>query len=183
MVHGDLEDSYSIPFSFLTPKGPTQYDRNHGPVPHVSAADHIVTIDGLVKKTLKLNLGNLSHDFRQHKVVCVLECAGNRRHSMRTRLHEVQGIDWFDAAILNAEWEGPLLRDVLLTAGIESQSKELHVAFACYQTKCQDDDWYGGSIPLSRAMDKDAEAVLALKVEWPYAPSSALENMSLIPDR
>ncbi len=141
-----------------------QYNRNHGPIPHISAADHIVTVDGLVKNTLKLSVADLSHSFSQHKVVCALECAGNRRHHMRTRLDEVQGIDWFNAAILNAEWEGPLLRDVLLKAGIKSQSAHLHVAFACYQTKCQDDDWYGGSIPISRATAEDAEVVLALKV-------------------
>ena len=126
-------------------------------------------MDGLIRDTLKLSPANLRQDFPQHKVVCALECAGNRRHSMRTRLGEVQGIDWFDAAILNAEWEGPLLRDVLLKAGIDSTSEDLHVLFACYQTKCKEADWYGGSIPLWKAMSQDAEVVLAMKVECPSA--------------
>ena len=93
---------------------------------------------------------------------------------MRTRLKECQGIDWFDGAILNAEWEGPLLRDVLIAAGVKHEKGEngdssgdagqTHVAFACYQTTTQQDDWYGGSITLKRAMEKGSEVVLALKV-------------------
>ena len=90
---------------------------------------------------------------------------------MRTRLKDVQGIDWFDGAILNAEWEGPLLSDVLKEAGVKINGKQkLHVAFACYQVKTQEDDWYGGSIPLERAMDKWNEVVLALKVSYFSSP-------------
>ena len=168
------------PPSFITPNGPAQYDRNHGPIPHIEGAHHVVTVQGLVKDTLKLNLADLSYGYQQHKVVCALECAGNRRHHMRTRLGEVQGIDWFNAAIMNAEWEGPLLREVLLKAGVESQREDLHVAFACYQTKCQDDDWYGGSIPIARAMGKDAEVLLALKVGSPILLVGLAKKVSLI---
>lgn len=116
---------------------------------------------------MSLSPADLATSFPQHRVICALQCAGNRRHAMRTRLDEVQGIDWFDAAILNAEWEGPLLRDVLLKAGIKvdkGETRDLHVAFACYQVQVQEDDWYGGSIPLQRAIDEDGEVVLALKV-------------------
>ena len=94
---------------------------------------------------------------------------------MRTALKEVQGIDWFDAAVMNCTWTGARLCDVLAAAGVitgNSQNKnkkkagsssELHVAFACYQTPTQDDSWYGGSIPLSRALRRDADVLLALK--------------------
>jgi Oxidoreductase molybdopterin binding domain len=37
---------------------------------------------------------------------------------MRTRLKEVQGVNWFDGAVMNCRWEGPLVRDVLLRAGV-----------------------------------------------------------------
>lgn len=168
-------------FSFLTPAdGDIQYDRNHGPVPQLPSdawETHVVKIDGeAISSPLKLTPEDLGSQFPQHKVVCALQCAGNRRHAMRTRLKEVQGIDWFDGAILNAEWEGPLLRDVLIKAGVKQGKEEnddrngasgqLHVAFACYQTKTQKDDWYGGSITLERAMKKESEVVLALKVGY-----------------
>lgn len=88
---------------------------------------------------------------------------------MRTQLKEVQGVDWFDGAVMNCKWEGPLLKDVLLKAGLEieeSRWKETYAAFSCFQTKVQDDDWYGGSITLDRAMRDDAEVILALKVSF-----------------
>lgn len=90
---------------------------------------------------------------------------------MRSRLKEVSGIDWGDGAVMNAEWTGPLLRDVLLRAGLVEQSdasgddyEGLHVQLECNATKVQEDDWYGGSIPLAVAMDPEREVVLALKV-------------------
>lgn len=84
---------------------------------------------------------------------------------MRTRIREVEGIDWFDAAILNAEWTGPLLRDVLTEAGVKvDETAGSHVQLASYQTKVQDDEWYGSSVPLAMALDKTREVILAVKV-------------------
>lgn len=63
---------------------------------------------------------------------------------------------------------GPLLKDVLELAGIDLSSEELygkaHVAFACHQTPCQDDSFYGASIPLSRALDTSSSILLALQM-------------------
>ena len=86
---------------------------------------------------------------------------------MRTRIREVQGIDWYDGAIMNCNWEGPRLRDVLLQAGVTSHdrsSEELHAQFASRSQKCQEADWYGGSIPLQRALARDFDVILAVKV-------------------
>lgn len=85
---------------------------------------------------------------------------------MRTRVKEVQGVDWFDAAVMNCLWEGPRLRDVLLSVGLQmgQLSANRHVQFASYGSKVQEDDWYGGSIPLERAMDPEMDVILAVKV-------------------
>ena len=45
---------------------------------------------------------------------------------MRTRIKEVQGIDWFDGAIMNCIWEGPRLRDILLRAGVKYDNGKQH---------------------------------------------------------
>jgi sulfite oxidase len=92
---------------------------------------------------------------------------------MRTKLKEVSGIDWFDGAVMNCEWTGPLLKDVLEKAGVdveEEKYKDAHVAFACFQTPCQDDEWYGSSIPLSRALDPDSSVLLALEMNGKPLP-------------
>lgn len=89
---------------------------------------------------------------------------------MRTRIKEVVGVDWFDGAVMNCTWEGPLIRDVLLRAGVVDSEvvhdgvSPRHVHFANYGGKTQHDEWYGGSIPFARVMDPDMEVILALKV-------------------
>ncbi|KAI9852014.1 MAG: hypothetical protein M1838_002137 [Thelocarpon superellum] len=141
------------------------YDRNHGPIPRIDPERHRVVVDGDVHRKLSLSVAQLQHDFPQHEVSCALQCAGNRRHTMRTLLKEVDGLDWGDGAVMNCTWGGPRLRDVLLQAGIAlSEPSKAHVAFACYQTYCQDDDYYGVSIELPRALRVEAEVVLALQM-------------------
>lgn len=134
------------------------------------AETHKVKVDGLVSKHLALSTDDLRSKFPQHEVLCALQCAGNRRHTMRTELQEVQGIDWFDGAIMNCKWTGPRLRDVLLAAGIDSDQHEvesgkgLYVAFDCYQVECQEENWYGGSVEMGRCINESDEVILALEV-------------------
>jgi sulfite oxidase len=92
---------------------------------------------------------------------------------MRTKLKEVSGIDWFDGAVMNCKWTGPLLYDILAKAGVSVEKEKwesTHVAFACNQTATQDDEWYGASIPLSRAMDPKCGILLALKMNGKTLP-------------
>ncbi|KAF2455589.1 sulfite oxidase [Lineolata rhizophorae] len=143
------------------------YDRNHGPIPHIDPDAHTVHVDGLVRSPLTLSISDLRARFPQHTVVAALQCAGNRRHTMRTKLREVQGIDWGDGAVMNCLWSGPRLRDVLIATGVELDADTgsydgKHAAFACHQTQVQQDEWYGASVPLERAMSVDAEAIVAL---------------------
>jgi sulfite oxidase len=147
--------------NFITSKE-NAYDRNHCIFPHLDASTHRIIIDGDVKKPLELTIQNLRNDYEQHSVICALQCAGNRRHTMRTKQKEVSGLDWFDGAIMNCKWTGPRLVDVLERAGVIIENG--HVAFACNATLCQEDTWYGSSIPLSRAMDRDMDVILALKM-------------------
>lgn len=105
--------------------------------------------------------------FSQHTLVAALQCAGNRRHEMRDRVAEVQGIDWGDGAVMNAKWGGVLLRDVLLECGLQDPTKSeseandsLHVQFSSKQPTT-DDEYYGASVPVSVAMDPERECLLA----------------------
>ena len=78
----------------------------------------------------------------------------------------VRGVTWDCGVIANCRWGGVRLRDILLRAGIDgSQSMEgLHVWFASHVSVCQDDSYYGGSIPLSKAMDPEGDVLLAFDV-------------------
>ncbi|KAI9822582.1 MAG: hypothetical protein M1827_000301 [Pycnora praestabilis] len=155
--------------SFITSKG--AYDRNHGPIPHLDAEKHVVRVDGAVNNILDLKISQLQNEFQQHEVTCALQCAGNRRHTMRTLLKEVQGIDWGDGAVMNCTWKGPRLRDVLKKAAVSiPDDAKAHVAFACFQTECQDDTWYGGSIELERGMRLEGDVILALEMNGKSLP-------------
>ena len=158
-------DAQSLIQSFITHEG--GYDRNHSVLPQIDGSNHQVRIDGAVKDPLSLSVLDLKKDFEQHSVICALQCAGNRRHTMRTKIKEVSGIDWFDGAVMNCKWTGPRLKDVLDRAKVSLNSEEekvAHVAFACYATPCQEDTWYGGSIPLHRALDVDKDVIVALEM-------------------
>ncbi|KAF3932911.1 hypothetical protein ABW20_dc0100450 [Dactylellina cionopaga] len=165
---------------FITDKD--VYDRNHGPIPHINANTHLLHIDGSVSQMLDLPIPYL-HTLPQHTVVSALQCAGNRRHTMRTKEKEVWGIDWHNGAVMNAEWTGVLLSTVLAMANpCLDPNRESHVAFSCYQTATQDDGYYGGSIPLSRAMDPDMEVLIALKMNGkPLTPERGYPVRMIIP--
>jgi len=108
-------DTQRLVQSFLTPSKdhelskPQAYDRNHGPIQHIDASTHKVTIKSdsipttsqVVPKRLDLVLtvDDLRSKFSQHTVTCALQCAGNRRHEMRSRVKEVSGVDWGDGAV------------------------------------------------------------------------------------
>lgn len=86
---------------------------------------------------------------------------------MRMWLKELHGIDWHDGAVMNCLWKGPRIRDVLLRAGVPERrygEEDLHVAFACHQALCQNDEFFETSVELWRVMDIDSEAILALEV-------------------
>jgi sulfite oxidase len=72
---------------------------------------------------------------------------------------------------MNCSWDGPKLRDIPLRAGVgydkkddSSDRKEYHVQFASHSQKTPEEDWYGGSIPLDRAMAEDKDVILAVKI-------------------
>jgi DMSO/TMAO reductase YedYZ molybdopterin-dependent catalytic subunit len=151
--------------SFLTTKD--AYDRNHGGIPEIDASKHHVRVDGAVKDILDLSMSDLEA-LPQHTVVSALQCAGIRRHTMRTAIKEVQGIDWFDGAVMNCKWRGPRLKDILEKAQVTLAKEEKgHVAFASHVQPCQEDEWYGASIDLGRALEEDKDVILALEVSIP----------------
>ncbi|CAA9963087.1 Sulfite oxidase protein [Pyrenophora teres f. maculata] len=170
-IYLELSNKPDVYYSFITEDG---YDRNHGPIPQINPNTHKVSVIGLVDNELSLSIADLQA-LPQHTVICALQCAGNRRHTMRTKLKEVHGIDWFDGAVMNCKWKGPLLKDVLEKAGVkieESKLKDAHVAFSCFQTPCQDDKFYGASLPLSRILDPKRSIMLALEMnDKPLPPN------------
>ena len=144
------------------------YDRNHSEYPSLDASAHKIRITGFVSHSTVITIDDLRR-LPQHQVLCCLQCAGNRRHTMRTKIKEVSGIDWFDGAVANCVWRGPRLRDVLMVVGLGEDVRgekgwKGHVECVCEVMPCEDTAEYGGSITLERAMMEDGDCILALEV-------------------
>jgi sulfite oxidase len=77
----------------------------------------------------------------------------------------VEGVGWDNAVIANCRWEGARLRDVLeYIYGNNIASHAKHVCFSSSSNRCQDESWFGASIPISRALSLEDDVLLAYQV-------------------
>ena len=77
----------------------------------------------------------------------------------------VEGLPWGQGTICNVRWRGVRLRDLLLQAKIRgTNGGTLHACFASHVTSCEEDDWFGASIPLDKALDEQGDALIAYEV-------------------
>lgn len=82
---------------------------------------------------------------------------------------DVEGIKWGEATVANIRFTGVPLRDILLSAGLKRKDdpdaiSKLHVCFASHASECQEDSWFGASIPLSKALDPNGGVMIAIGV-------------------
>lgn len=77
-------------------------------------------------------------------------------------IKSVNGVGWDSGVIANCKWGGVRLHDVLNEVGVLPGNA--HVCFASYATLCQDDDYYGSSIALEKALNHDSDVLLAFEV-------------------
>ncbi|EKM58405.1 uncharacterized protein PHACADRAFT_252697 [Phanerochaete carnosa HHB-10118-sp] len=151
------------------------YARNHGPIEHLIAQKFKVKVDGLVEHEAEYTLADIQKKFPKVEVVAAMHCAGNRRRIMQDKKDKpVEGVLWGQALIANVRWGGVRLRDLLLAAGIcDPPGKEgtMYACFASHVTTCEEDDWYGSSVPLEKVLSEDGDALLAYemngKLLWP----------------
>jgi DMSO/TMAO reductase YedYZ molybdopterin-dependent catalytic subunit len=97
------------------------YVRNHFNIPSLDGARWRLEVGGLVRRPLRLGLGDLVN-LAAHVQTATLECAGNGRAFLTP---PVGGEQWLLGAVSTAEWTGVRLADVLDRAGIKSGAKEV----------------------------------------------------------
>merc|ERR1719326_2329060 len=102
---------------FLTPPR-LHIVRNHGKVPKLSWASHVIEIDGLVEKPIKLTMAELVK-LPLHTMPFTVQCAGNRRKEQNL-IKKGMGFDWGASAVSTNIWTGVLIRDLLNHVGIKS---------------------------------------------------------------
>lgn len=147
------------------------YARNHGPVRDFDEQSYQLTLRLQDGRRFNWSLESLKTTFEKFEIVAVLQCAGNRRTEMAVSTgKKVNGVPWDDAVLANCSWAGLRVKDLLESVGISSDDG-LHVQFASYATLCEDDDYYGASIPLAKAMNTEDEVMIAWEMNG--APLSA----------
>ncbi|KAJ3509063.1 hypothetical protein NLJ89_g5420 [Agrocybe chaxingu] len=145
------------------------YCRNHGPVREFDTSTYSITVKGTNKGDIKLSFNDLKNMFPPTRIVALLQCAGIRRKEMGA-MKTVHGVPWADGVIANCKWGGIRLRDLLQHIGVDEQQCK-HICFDSYATLCQDDTYYGASVPLSKVMDKTEDVLLAYEMnDEPLSP-------------
>ncbi|KAI4457921.1 sulfite reductase [Holotrichia oblita] len=139
------------------------YVRNHLPVPEVDLETYELEVEiENIDKIKKLNFADILK-LPKYTVSATLMCAGNRRSEMN-KVKEVKGLNWGASSIGNATWTGVRLVDVLKLIGVDDNTKEYsHVHFEGLDRDTAS-NLYTVSIPLSKAVNKDGDVLLAYEM-------------------
>ena len=116
-----LETPRDVFTSVLTPNDQF-FVRWHMPdIPtHIDPDTFTISVNGLVKKELKISLNDLKTKFEQVEVVAVLQCGGNSRSAFQPI---AGGIQWGSGAMGCATWKGVRLKDILDQAGLKNDAE------------------------------------------------------------
>lgn len=90
----------------------------------------------------------------------------------------VEGILWGQGTICNVRWGGVRVRDLLERSGMR-QGAGIGPLFACFASHvaaCEEDDWFGASIPLDKALGEREDVTLAYEVSYSQSLHTASCN-------
>ncbi|KFZ24223.1 hypothetical protein V502_01290 [Pseudogymnoascus sp. VKM F-4520 (FW-2644)] len=155
------------------------YVRNHGPVPHLLWETHTLEIEG---SSLILTMDELKNNFDLINIPVALACDGNRRKELN-QIKRSKGFNWASGAVSCAYWKGPLLRDVLRTAGVPETFPEGKRYWVNFEGADElSDGKYATCIPFEYAMDSNNDVILAYEMnDVPLPPDHGHPIRLVIP--
>lgn len=156
------------------------YVRNHGSVPRLLWESHELDIEYNGRVT-KINMKDLS-SFTCINIPVLLACDGNRRKELNM-IKKSKGFGWGPGGVSCAYWKGPLLRDVLRSAGVPeilSHDKRHWVNFEGADDLS--DGKYSTCIPFEYVMDPQNDVILAYNMnDVPLPPDHGYPVRLIIP--
>ncbi|KAH6644608.1 hypothetical protein C7974DRAFT_440108 [Boeremia exigua] len=155
------------------------YVRNHGAVPRLMWEFHELDVEN---GALVLSMDDLKSNFDAINIPVALACDGNRRKELNL-VKKSKGFNWGAGAVSCAYWKGPLLRDVLLAAGVEHETsggKRYWVNFEGADEPSEGK--YATCIPFDYAMDPTNDVILAYEMnDTPLPPDHGYPVRLMIP--
>ena len=155
------------------------YVRNHGAVPRLLWEFHELDVEN---GKLTLSMDDLKNNFDPINIPVALACDGNRRKELNL-IKKSKGFNWGAAAVSCAYWKGPLLRDILLAAGIPDKMPAGKRCWVNFEGADEPSEGkYATSIPFDYVMDPTNDVLLAYEMnDTPLPPDHGYPVRLMIP--
>ena len=179
-LNGEPHLSHLFDAGVITPNE-LHYTRNHGAVPRILWEFHTLDVE---HGKLKLSMDDLKTKFDAINIPIALACDGNRRGELNL-IKRSKGFSWGAGGVSCAYWKGPLVRDVLLAAGVKdslsaTSNKRLWVNFEGADEPSEGK--YATSIPLDYIMDITNDVILAYEMnDVPLPPDHGYPVRLMLP--
>ncbi|KAI8682135.1 Nitrate reductase [NADPH] [Fusarium keratoplasticum] len=158
------------------------YVRNHGAVPRLLWEFHELEVE-YNGSTTKFSMDDLK-EFDTINIAVAIACDGNRRKELNM-LKKSKGFNWGAGSASCAFWKGPLLRDVLLSAGVPKTPPSLGEKRYWVNFEGADDlsgGKYSTCIPFEHAMSLNNDVILAYEMnDVPLPPDHGYPVRVIIP--
>ncbi|KAH7401282.1 hypothetical protein BKA66DRAFT_564936 [Pyrenochaeta sp. MPI-SDFR-AT-0127] len=155
------------------------YVRNHGAVPRLLWEFHELDIE---HGKLILSMNRLKEGFEAINIPVALACDGNRRKELNM-IKKSKGFSWGSGAVSCAYWKGPLLKDVLLRAGIPHRMPEGKRYWVNFEGADEPSEGkYATCLPFDYVMDATNDVILAYEMnDVPLPPDHGYPVRLVIP--
>ena len=177
-LNGEPQLTSIFEAGLITPNS-LHYVRNHGAVPHLLWETHVLEVEG---GKFKMGMDELKNSFEPINIPVALACDGNRRKELNM-IKRSKGFNWGPGAVSCAYWKGPLLRGILLAAGVPetySEAKRYWVNFEGADELSEGK--YATCIPFQYAMDETNDVIIAYEMNnAPLPPDHGYPIRLMIP--
>lgn len=157
------------------------YVRSHGPVPRLLWEFHKIEIEG---GEVELSMDDLKNQFDPINIPVLMACDNSRRKELNM-IKRTKGFNWGPGGVGCAYWKGPLLRDVLLAAGVPERmpNQERRKYFVHFEGADNPGEGnYATSIPFEYVMDPTNDVILAYEMnDLPLPPDHGYPVRIVIP--
>lgn len=150
---------------FIT-RNEIHYVRSHGAVPRLLWEHHRLEITTLEGKSTQFSMDDIKQNFDWINIPVFIACDNGRRKELNM-IKRTHGFNWGPGAVGCAYWKGPLLRDVMLAAGIpEHLPNEDEKRYWVHLQGADNpgSSLYETSIPFEYMMDPVNDVILAYEM-------------------